>query len=141
MDVKLKRDIDQVKLLSKSKVITGTIFQQRTQSNFQGDEESIGRAVRAVNDIVAPFVQNNDDQRLKNLDGIIRRASQFAVLLYSQPSLWRFDWRSSTSSATAAGTSPPSIVVVPALLQIVSDEAEIIEPPRVFAEPEVVTSQ
>lgn len=133
--------VDQVKLLSKSKVITGTLFQQRSKSNYQGDEESIGRAVRAINDIVAPFVQNNNDQRLKNLDGIIRRASQFAVLLYSQPSLWRFDWRSSTSGAVAAGSPTPSIVVVPALLQIVSDEAEILEPPRVFTEPEIVANQ
>jgi hypothetical protein len=130
--------IDHVKLLSKSKVINGTIFQKHS-SDFQGDDQSIARAIKSINEIVSPFAQN-DGQRLKNLDGIVRRASQFAVLLYSQPSLWQFDWRSSAAShATAAGSSPQSgMVVMPALIQTADDEAEILNPPRVFSQSEVV---
>jgi hypothetical protein len=130
---------DHAKLLSRSKSITGANFQKHNQSSFQGEAESIARATKSINDIVGPFVQN-DGQRLKNLDGILRRASQFAVLLYSQPSLWRFDWQGSMAShATTAGSSPQrGIVVLPALLQITSDEAEILSPPRVFSQAEVV---
>jgi hypothetical protein len=97
--------------------------------------------VRAINDIVTPFAQSNEEQRLKNLEGIVRRASQFALLLYSQPSLWKFDWSSSGVNAKVLGITPKSIVVIPAFLQIVSDEAEKLNPARVFFEAEIVAVQ
>lgn len=115
--------------MSKSKVINGAIFQQ--QNKFTGETAGGDRAVRAINDFVAPFVQSNDESRVKNLQGIVRRASQFAVLLYSQPSLWKFDWAANNS--TSGG-----IVVVPALVQTVNDESEVLTPNRVFCPEERV---
>lgn len=59
------------------------------------------------------------------------RAVQFAFLLFVQPGSFSFDF---------TGTEQPgSLIVFPALLQTVSDEAGAIVPPRILSEKEVVT--
>lgn len=80
-----------------------------------------------------PFINPSIDMnaRHRNLEGIMRRAAQFAFLLFSQPGSFQFDF-------TGTG-QPDSLVVFPALLQTVNDEAQPILPPRVLSEKEVVT--
>jgi hypothetical protein len=64
------------------------------------------------------------------LEGVLSRAAQFAFLVFSQPSSFSFDFM---------GTGQPKyLVVFPAMLQTVSDEAELIQPPRILSEKEVV---
>jgi hypothetical protein len=63
----------------------------------------------------------------------MRRAAQFAILLFSQPSDWAFDWIGGSSGLQQGG-----LVVFPGLLQTVTDEGQVQRPPRVVSEPEVV---
>lgn len=60
----------------------------------------------------------------------MRRAAQYALLMFCQPSSFSFDY-------TMTG-QPGSLVVFPALLVIVNDEAERLSQPRVLSEKEVV---
>jgi hypothetical protein len=69
--------------------------------------------------------------RRRNLEGIMRRAAQFAFRLFSQPRSFQFDY-------TGTG-QPDSLLMFPALLQTTNDEAQPISPPRVLSEKEVVT--
>jgi hypothetical protein len=69
--------------------------------------------------------------RSRNLEGIMRRAAQYAFLLFSQPGSFVFDY-------TGTG-QPDSLLVFPALLQTINDEAEVLLPPRVLSEKETVT--
>jgi hypothetical protein len=79
------------------------------------------------------FIDRNIDinARLHNLEGIMIHAAQFAFLLFSQPGSFSFDFH---------GTGEPnSLPVFPAFLQTVSDEAEVLIPPRVLSKTEVVS--
>jgi hypothetical protein len=61
----------------------------------------------------------------------MRRAAQYAFLMFSQPSSFVFDY---------SGTGQPdSLVVFPALLVTVSDEAQRLSQPRLLSEKEVVS--
>ena len=82
--------------------------------------------------VLLPFVNTSleasSDKRLRNLEGIMRRAAQFAFLLFSQPSLFTFEW-----AAQRGG-----IVVFPGLYQIVDEDGNVCQPPRAFSDSEVV---
>jgi len=67
--------------------------------------------------------------RQRNLEAVMRRAAQFAFLLFSQPGSFIFDY---------AGRGDDSLLVFPALLQTVSDEAVALSPARVMSESEVL---
>jgi hypothetical protein len=69
--------------------------------------------------------------RRRNLEGIMRRAAQYAFLIFSQPSSFAFDF--------ARTGYPDGLVVFPALLMTVNDEGERLSPPRVLSEKEMVT--
>jgi hypothetical protein len=69
--------------------------------------------------------------RRRNLEGILRRAAQFAFLLFSQPGSFQFDFRSTRQHG--------DLLVFPALLQTVTDEAKPVLPPRILSEKEVVS--
>jgi hypothetical protein len=129
--------IDQAALFSKWKTISGALLQQ--QYGHQLDENdprygSITQALAAAEPILHPFINPSADAnaRRRNLESVMRRAAQFAFLLFSQPGLFQFDY-------TSTG-QPDSLVVFPALLQTVNDAAEPITPPRVLgAKKEVIT--
>jgi hypothetical protein len=128
--------IAQAALFSKWKVISGALLQQ--QYGHQLDENdprggSIAQALAAAEPILHPFINPSVDMnaRRRNLEGIMRRAAQFAFLLFSQPGSFQFDYRGMGQ--------PDSLLVFPALLQTANDEAEPISPPRVLSKKEVVT--
>jgi hypothetical protein len=128
-------NVAQVALFSKWKSISGTILQQRySKQPDENDprESSIAHALAAAEPILHPFVNPSIDTnvRRRNLEGIMRRAAQFAFLMFCQPSSFIFDY-------TRTG-QPDSLVVFPALLVTVSDEGERLSPPRVLSEKEVV---
>ena len=123
-------------LFSKWKTISGALLQQKY--GHQVDENdarsgSIAQALAAAEPILHSFINPSVDMnaRRRNLEGIMKRGAQFAFLLFSQPGSFQFDY---------TGTRlPDSLLVFPALLQTVNDEAKPISPPRAFSEKEVVT--
>jgi hypothetical protein len=109
---------------------------QRQYGNQLGDNdpriESVNRTVATADSVLRPFVDPSVDihARRRNLDATVKRAAQFAFLLFSQSASYGFDY-------TGTGQLD-SLVVFPALVQTISDEAEAISPPRVLREREVV---
>jgi hypothetical protein len=70
--------------------------------------------------------------RQHHLEGVMRRAAQFAFLLFSQPGSFSFDFRGPGEAS--------SLLVFPVFLQTVSDEAEILSPPRLLSGGEVLSA-
>jgi len=97
-------------------------------------EHSIRQAVLAADSVLAPFINGSPDadKRLGHLEGIVRRASRLAFLLFSQPSSWAFEWTTGVGMQQSG-----QVVIFPGLLETVSDEGLVRRPPRVFSEPEV----
>jgi hypothetical protein len=123
-------------LFSKWKTITGALLQGQYGHQLGDNDprvESVNRTVAVADSVLRPFVDPRADvnARRRNLDATVKRAAQFAFLLFSQPASFRFDY-------TGTG-QPDSLLVFPALVQTISDEAEVISPPRVLSEREVVT--
>lgn len=126
----------QAALFSKWKTISGTlIHQQYSQQPGENDprDGSITQAIATAEPILHLFINPSIDinARRRNLEGIMRRAAQYSFLIFSQPGSFSFDY-------TGTGQHD-SLVVFPALLQTVDDEAEVLSPPRVLSEKEAVT--
>jgi len=122
-------------LLSKWKSISSTLLkQQYSQQPDENDprQANIEKALAAVEPILRPFINPSIDlnSRHRNLEGIMRRATQFAFIIFSQPSSFIFDY--------TRAAQPDSLVVFPALLVTVNDEAEKLSTPRVLSEKEIV---
>ncbi|PSN59229.1 hypothetical protein BS50DRAFT_641111 [Corynespora cassiicola Philippines] len=118
--------IDEPLSFSKWKVLTATLL--KNNQNLQSPGES--KLFKELNAVLAPFVQGSseEDQRRDNLNLIIRRAAALALLLFSQPGSFRFDFSNQTKG----------IVVFPALVQIVGDQAQKLSPPRLLLEKEML---
>jgi hypothetical protein len=122
-------------LFSKWKTISGALLQQRySQQPDENDprEASIMKALATTEPILRLFVNPSISMniRRRNLEGIMRRAAQYAFLMFCQPSSFIFDF-------TKAGKSE-SLVVFPALLITINNKAERLLPPRVLSKKEVV---
>jgi hypothetical protein len=126
----------QAALFSKWKVVSGALL-QRQYGQYDRDNDarssSITLAVDIADSTLRPFICPGIDldARRRNLESIVGRAAQFAFLVFAQPSSFRFDF-------TSAG-QPDTLVVFPAMVQIVDDEAQIVAPPRVFTQKETVS--
>ncbi|OCK81385.1 hypothetical protein K432DRAFT_351216 [Lepidopterella palustris CBS 459.81] len=123
-------------LFSKWKAITCTLLQQRYGEQIVESDtrnRSITDAIAVADSVLHPFINTSVDmtQRHRNLEMITRRAAQFAFLLFSQPGSFHF-------SFTKTGQQD-SLVVFPALLQTINDQAQVLSPPRVICEKEIVT--
>jgi len=120
-------------LTSKWKAISGTLLAARynnpsTETDPRG--QSITHAIAAADLVLLPFTSNAASHRARNLDGLVRRGAQLVFLLFSQPSVWKFDW--------AGNPQRGSLIVFPALLQTADEEGCVVHPPRVFTELEAV---
>lgn len=95
-----------------------------------GRQESIGAAVRALDNVLRPYADSrmDNEQRKRNLEEIVKRSALFAFTLFSQPSLWDFDWMVEQS------VSSGGLCVFPALVQTVDETGEALRPPRPFSE-------
>ena len=111
------------------------LLQREYGSQVRDDDariESINRVVATADSVLQPFLDSHTDMvaRRRHLEATVRRAAQFAFLLFSQPASFHFDY-------TGTGRRD-NLLVFPALLQTVNDEAEVLSPPRVLSEREVV---
>jgi hypothetical protein len=121
-----------IALMSKWKSMSGAILQPRYNTQATDSDprnHRIEQCLAEMDAVLQPFVGSSPEasQRLRNLESTVRRAAQFALLLFSQPSFWGFGWL-----APRGG-----IVVFPALLQMVNDELQILSPPRAFTQAEI----
>jgi hypothetical protein len=106
------------------------LYQRYGQQLGENDPRyaGINQILAAAEPVLHPFINPQIDMaaRQRNLEGILKRAAQFAFLLFSQPGSFQFDF---------SGTGQhDSIVVFPALLQTISDVAQQIVPPRTLSE-------
>ncbi|KAG9239684.1 hypothetical protein BJ875DRAFT_447371 [Amylocarpus encephaloides] len=124
----------QLALFSKWKTITGALL-ERQYGELPGSNDprrvSIDQALAAVEPILTPFINPNiDEARRRNLESILSRTMKFAFLLFSQPGCFEFDF-------TQTGRAD-NLVVFPAMIQVLSDEAEPLSSPRVLREKEIM---
>lgn len=127
----------QTALFSKWKTISGVLLQRYKQKPLTDNDariSSIRQALTTLDPILQTFTNPSTDQnaRQRNLEAILSRVAQFAFLIFTQPGSFAFDFK-----GTGTGESG-GIVVFPALVQTVSDEAEVLARPRVLSEREVV---
>ena len=120
-------------LLSKWRAISAaplhkTYGDQHTLSRSDSRYRNIENALQALEKVVHPYADQSrgDDERFKNLEEILKRGARAGFLLFSQPSVWRFDW--DRPGAIKAGT----MTVFPALTKVGDDYGQTISTPRVL---------
>ncbi|KAJ9628851.1 hypothetical protein H2203_002754 [Taxawa tesnikishii (nom. ined.)] len=100
------------------RAITATLgkhtYGQLSDESDDARSANIHHAVESLNTILRPFadLRHNDRARLDNLAELLRRAARFGFMLFSQPSLWEFDW------GLEREMRQDRLVVFPALVQI-----------------------
>jgi hypothetical protein len=127
----------EVTLASRWKAISGALLENRYGQQQPTEdpvlEHSIRQAISSADSVLATFANSSPDggdKRQRNLESIVRRASQLAFLLFSQPSSWVFQWN--------VGPHPGQLVVFPGVLETVGGEGVMQQPPRLFVEAEVI---
>jgi len=121
------RNIDKNILLSKWRVLTGTLTYERHVANaFNADDERlqiIYDLVRSLDIVLAPFaVAELNDQRVSHLTELIKRATLYGNLLLSQGAAWSFQWIKGRNAGTRAA--------FPALVQLTDSNG--IELPEMY---------
>lgn len=91
--------------------------------------------MQALNRVLYPYADQShgDNKRLKNLEEILKRGARAGFLLFSQPSVWKFDW--DRHGDIKAGT----MTIFPALVKVGDENGNIISPPRVLVEGEAAS--
>lgn len=82
--------------------------------------------------VLSGFVKAGSDEvkRQRNLKMILTRAGRLAFLLFAQPGTFYFDF---------TGSEEGDLAIFPALVQLIGDEAEQLNPPRVLCSAEFST--
>lgn len=123
--------------MSKWRTTSATLLQKtyggehvlsRTDSRYR----NIENALRALDRILRPYTDQSrgDDERLKNVEEILKRGARVGFLFFSQPSVWKFDW--DRPGDVNAGT----MTIFPALIKVGDDNGQPIVPPRVIIDAE-----
>lgn len=89
--------------------------------------------VHEMNRLLGSYSKASSDEgrRRRNLELILNRAARLAFLLFSQPGTFVFDFSSRRDG------EPP---VFPGLVEVVSDRAQRLSPPRVLSDREFATA-
>ncbi|KAL8810329.1 MAG: hypothetical protein Q9200_002666 [Gallowayella weberi] len=123
--------------MSKWRSFTSALLQDRYGStNLTPSDprnKNLSEALRALDAVLRPFAdeQRDDRDRLQKLEEILKRHARLGFSLFSQPSLWDFDWN--TPPSAGRGT----IVISPALIQVTDDNGRRLPRPRILEEPEL----
>lgn len=122
-----------VAFLSKWRQITAALSGNTFTEDMPADDlrlVNINNALHLADTFLRPCAKDGDhEKRLANLEAIMKRASRFGFLLFSQPSSFHFDWSDGGSG----------LVVFPGLLQVSDDNGKPVASPRVFGKKEVVS--
>jgi hypothetical protein len=115
-------------LLSRWRVLTGALLDRKYGPSAQGSTMTIRDAaevVQSIDLVLGPYVQVVEDggRRHRNLEMIVSRVARLALLLFSQPGSFRFDF---------AGSRHDNPVVFPGLVQIAGDDGQMLSPPKVL---------
>ncbi|KAL8919380.1 MAG: hypothetical protein Q9172_005011 [Xanthocarpia lactea] len=123
--------------MSKWRTFTAVLLQDRygstTLTASDPRNQNISEALQALNAVLHPFAndqQRDDRERLQKLEEILKRSARFGFTLFSQPSLWEFEWN--TPPNVGRGT----LVISPALKQVTDESGRRVSP-RVVEEQEV----
>lgn len=125
-------------LLSRWRRISGAllpkIYGQSAFSQSDPRLRNIIDARRSLDSIFRPYAKEpfDNDERLRKLEDLLKRAARFGYLLFSQPSQWEFKWDN------AQGAARKSLNIFPALLQVADEDGKPLQKPRVLEEQEVV---
>lgn len=96
----------------------------------------INNLVNAIDGVLAPLISRMDDgSRIQDLEHLVERGAKFGWLLFSQPSLWTFDWRCKTSSLECLECD---LVVLPALMQLSDKHGQALKTARTMSEMQIV---
>ena len=123
--------------MSRWRAYTAALLQDRygstTLTASDPRNRSISEALQALDAVLRPFAdeQRDDRERLQKLEEILKRSARFGFTLFSQPSLLDFDWN--TPPSAGKGT----LVISPALTQVVDDNGRRLPRPRVLEEQEM----
>lgn len=122
-------------LYSKWKVLTAALIQHGREGEVQSSaprSQNFDQTIADLDSVLVPFVRVGVDggQRRRNLDMILSRSADFAFLLFMQPGSFRFDF----------GGHQGGLVVFPSLIQTAGDQGQVLNPPRLLSEQEVVAS-
>ncbi|KAL8731718.1 MAG: hypothetical protein Q9181_004199 [Wetmoreana brouardii] len=130
-------DLARMALASRWRSLTAALLQPKYGPNTLTSSDSrnanISAALQALNTMISSFANepHNDGERVRKLEEILRRGARLGFMLFSQPSLWDFDWN-----------PPPKVgreglVVSPALIQVGDDNGRKLPRPRVLEEQEL----
>lgn len=90
----------------------------------------------SIDQILKPFGKENQaEQTLQSLTEVICEGARFGYTLFTQPSGWRFEWRSTMSSGY---DQAQEFVVFSAFCKIVDDSGHPLSAPEI-RDPAVVT--
>lgn len=123
--------------LSKWRTVTAFLLHRTYgQSTFSKNDDrgrNIAEVLQILDSILRFYATESSDekQRLHNLEEILKRAARFGFLLFSQPSLWKFEWDEPLNSHQG------SLVIFPGLLQIGDDNGQSLPRPRRVGEQEI----
>lgn len=116
--------------LSKWRSISAVLLQSKYgETKFLDTDariQNISKGLEVLDSVLSLYAEKSLDhkERLMNLEEILKRAAHFGFILFSQPSLWRFEWDEPKSIARN------SFVVFPELQQITDDNGQKMAVPR-----------
>lgn len=131
-------EIARMVLLSRWRTISGVLLSKTYgQSTFPQNDprlRNILDAQQSLDSILRPYAKEpfDDDERLRKLEDLLKRAARFGYLLFSQPSQWGFKWDNDQSAAEKG------LIIFPALLQVADEDGKPLQKPRVLEEREVI---
>lgn len=88
-------------LLSQWKQISATLMHETyvtgNFSNFDARGANIERALRDLDPLLEIYAFSDSDTRVSDLREVLRKGARLAFTLFSQPTLFKFDWSSTRS--------------------------------------------
>lgn len=82
--------------------------------------------------------QTHGGTRMQDLEHLVEQGAKFGWLLFSQPTVWTFDWRCGGSSLESLGDR---LVVFPALLQLSNPKGRVHKVARTMSDVQIVKSE
>ncbi|KAL8708981.1 MAG: hypothetical protein Q9220_006189 [cf. Caloplaca sp. 1 TL-2023] len=122
---------------SRWRAVTATLLRDQYGSNSLTSADprhtNISNALKALDSVIRPFAtqQRDDRDRVQKLEEILKRGARFGFLLFSQPSLWEFDWNTPSSAGRGA------LAVSPALIQAGDENGRKLPRPRAVEQQEL----